>query len=120
MSYGGVLELGCVTFKGGSEFCVVPVLNSLVLGGQNIVGVLFRQYFLGLERLDRCVVVVLVDVFIHGGGDLLVLLWANVLLSDGRAKILVDGSFVPSVLRQERFGGLLCFLHDGDDLLVRE
>lgn len=112
MSHSSVLELGCVPFEGGSELCLVSVLDSLVLGGQDIVGVLFRQSFLGLERLDRGVMVVLMKVLIHDGGNLLVLVWANVLFSDGWAKILVDSGFVSSVLGQERFGGLLYFVHD--------
>lgn len=116
MGHSSVLEPGCVSLKGSSKFCLVSVLDSLVLGGQDIMGVLFRESFLGLERLDRGVMVVLMKVLVHDGDNLLVLVWANVLFSHGRAKILVDGGFVSSVLGQERFGGLLCFLHDGDDL----
>jgi hypothetical protein len=73
---------------------VVAVLDVSVLSSSHVVGVLFREDFLVLNWLHRCVVVVLVDLAINGFGNVLMLSASYVLIGDG----WVDGLNVISDL----------------------
>ena len=58
---GGVLELGSLTFESLASFMIVAVVALLVDNILHLVMVLLGENFLMLDRLDRGVVMVLVN-----------------------------------------------------------
>lgn len=78
------------------------------------------QSLVVLDRLDASLVVILVDLLVHGGGDVLMLMRVDVLLGDGAPDVLVNAGLVLAVLGQEAGSGLLGFLHcDGCRVVVK-
>jgi hypothetical protein len=65
------------------------------------------------DRLNRCVVVMLMDLLIESSGDLFVLVWEDSFLHDMSSDVLINTSFVFSIIGKEARNGRLCFLHCG-------
>lgn len=72
----------------------------------------YIQLLLVLDGLKDCLVVVLVNLLVDGGGHLLVALRADMLLSDGGTLVLVDSGLVLVVMGHEARDGLLSLVHD--------
>jgi hypothetical protein len=136
VSGAGVTVLGGVALEVLRGVGIAAMLEGLVLYRHHILGVLLRagggmldrgtdmlegtkarrvdlQNLLGCDGLYTGLVVLLVDVLVDGGGDILVFVRADVLLGSGTANVLVDGGFVLSVTGKEFSGGLLGALHCG-------
>lgn len=64
-----------------------------------------------MHRLDRGVVVILVDLLVDGSGNLLVLLRLDGLVRHSRSNGFVDGCVVVTSLTHEVGNGGLGFLH---------
>lgn len=85
-----VAELGSLQLQALSNLPVVAMLKGAMLNGSKVVVVLLWED-LGIgDGLDGGVVVVLVDLLVNGGGDLLVTLTVDCLVSDGWSNTLVD------------------------------
>lgn len=63
------------------------------------------------DGLDSGMVMVLVNLLIDGSGHILMLVRHDVLLGGSSSNILLDGSLVLSIVREERGNGVLSFLH---------
>jgi len=108
---GLVLELSSLLFETGSYVTVVAVVVFTVLDWCKVVGVLLWQDLAVLDRLDGCVVVILVDLFVNGGLDVLVSCSSNGLVLDSWGNTLVNGGVVVTGLGHEAADCLLCFVH---------
>ena len=54
---------------------------------------------------------VLVNLLVYGGRDILMLVRPDVLVDDGRADIFVNNGLMLAAVGNERVHGLLCFVH---------
>jgi len=89
-----VLELGSLRCEAGLDILGAAVLKVLVLDTDEVVGVdLWCDLTVG-DGLDGGVEVVLVNLLIDGGRDLLVLGGRDGLVDDSRGDGLVDGRVV--------------------------
>jgi len=104
-----VLKLGSLYGKTRLDILGVAVLEVAVLDGNQVVLVLLREDLTVKDRLDRSVVVVLVDLLVDGSDDLLVSLWGYGLVDDSRGNLLVDGGVVVTRLGHELLDGAVCF-----------
>lgn len=77
---------------------VVVVFVGAVLDWDHVVVVLLRELCLVVDRLDRGVVVVLVNFLVDRRLDVLMFSAVDGLVSDGRGNLLVDGGVVMSRL----------------------
>lgn len=69
------------------------------------------QSLLVSNRLNSCMMVLLMNLLVKSSGHSLMLMRHNMLLSDVRLNIFVDSGSVLSVVGKEARNGLLCFLH---------
>jgi len=100
--------LGCETLL---NLLRAVVLELTVLDGNNVVVVLLRE-LLGIEhRLHRGVVVILVNLLVDGGLNLLVLHTVDGLVGYGRGDLLVDGGVMVTSLGHEVLNGSLGGVH---------
>lgn len=81
------------------DLILVVVLVRAVLDRHHVVVVLLRELSLVADRLDRGVVVVLVNLLVNGGLDVLVLGTVDGLVGHGRGNLLVNGGVVVARLR---------------------
>jgi len=89
-----IAELSSLSSETLGDLTVVAVLELTVLNGTKVVVVLLWEDFTILDRLDRGVVVVLVNLLIESSLDILVTLTVDGLVSDCRCNLLVDGGVV--------------------------
>jgi len=106
-----ILELGLLSGEALFDVRVVSVLELTVLYTSNLIGVLFWEDFAILDRLERCVVVILVNLAINCLGDILVTGVVYMFVLNGRIYSLVDCGIVLSILRKEVSNCGLCFVH---------
>ena len=85
------LELTGLLLETGLDGGGVTVTVLAVLDRGHVVDVLLREDFLVLHRLDRGVVVVLVNLTVDGGLHILVTGLHDLLLHDGGSDLLVHG-----------------------------
>ena len=90
----GVLELETLLFETSLDGGIVTVVLLALLDGGHLVNVFLRENFTVLDRLDRGVVVILVDLTVDGGGGLLMTVLGDVLLDYGRGDLLVHGGVI--------------------------
>lgn len=99
----GVLTLNALRFvpvtsllgrKLTLHLIVVVVFVGAVLNRDHVVVVLLRELCLVVDRLDRGVVVVLVNLLVDRRLHVLVFSAVDGLVSDGRGNLLVDGGVV--------------------------
>ena len=93
-----ILELGSLTCETGLDLSSVAVLESAVLNSYEVVGVLLGKDLTVGDRLDRGVVVILVDLLVNGSGDLLVLGRPDGLVKNSGCDALVNGGVVVTSL----------------------
>ena len=84
------LELGSFLFETRLDSVRVAVLVVTLLNADHVVRVLLGKHLAILDRLDRGVVVVLMDLTVNGGLGLLMTLLNNVLVHGSRSNLLVD------------------------------
>ena len=84
------LELGGFLFETSLDRLRVAMLVVTLLDADNIVGVLLRKYLAILHRLDRGVIMVLMNLTVNGGLGLLMTFLDNALIDDSRSNFLVD------------------------------
>jgi len=109
-----VLVLGLLQPQLLGNLLVVAVLEVAVLDGGKVVVVHLWLDLLVEDWLDRGVVVVLVNLFVDSGLNILVLDKVVSLLSDGWSDLLVDGGVVVAGLAEERLNCALCGIHCDD------
>lgn len=97
-----VTELLLLGRKTGLDLLGIVVLELAVLDRDDVVVVLLGENLTVGHRLDRGVVVVLVDLFVDGGHDLLVLLAGDGLVDNGRGDLLVDSGVMVTRLGPAR------------------
>ena len=107
---GGVLKLSSFSLQSLANFMVVAVVEFLVDDRLHLVMMLLREDFLMLDRLDCCVVVVLVDLTVDGLGELLMAGGLDVLVRDSCGDALGDIGGMASLASEACDCGL-CFLH---------
>lgn len=93
-----ILELSSLTSETCLDLSSVAVLESAVLNGDEVVGVLLRKDLTVGNGLDGGVVVVLVNLLVDGSGDLLVLGRSDGLVKNSGCNALVDGGIVVTSL----------------------
>lgn len=93
-----ILELGSLASETVLNLPLITVLVGAVLNSDQVVGVLLGEDLAVGHGLDRGVVVVLVDFFVDGSDDLLVLSAVDGLVQDSRGDGLVDGGVMVSGL----------------------
>jgi len=111
LTYGLVLELSS---RGGDLLLgvlVVTVIVSAVLYRDQVVVVLFWKNFLMLDRLDRCVIVILVNLLVDSDLSLLPALLVDSLVCDMGSDRLVYRGIVVTTFGHEVGNGCLCFIH---------
>lgn len=92
-----ILVLGSFLGEARLDAVGVIVLKGAVLDRDEVVVVLLRQSLLVKHGLDRGVVVVLVDLLVHGRRQVLVMSLSDRFVRDGGGDLLVDGRvMVPS------------------------
>jgi len=108
---GLVLKFGRLLREVTLVLLLVVVLEFAVLDGDDLVVVLLRQDLLMCDGLDGGVVVVLVDLAVESGGNVLVLGLVDGLVGHGGGDGLVDGGVVVARLVQEGLDLFLCGVH---------
>jgi len=86
-----ILELSSLTCETCLDLSSVTVVKLAALYSDEVVCVLLREDLTVGDGLDGGVVVVLVNLFVDGSQDLLVLGLVDGLVEDGRCNTLVDG-----------------------------
>ena len=100
----GVLELQTLFLKTSLNSVGVTVLNFTLLNSAHSVRVLFRENLPIFDRLDGCVVMVLVHLAVNCGLSLLVTLLDDLLIHNGGGDFLVDcGVMVTSLVPEEEW-----------------
>lgn len=92
-----VLELRCFRFESLGNVIIISMLDVAVLDAPYLVGVRLGKHLLVLDGLDGGMVVVLVNFAVHGGGDIFVAGWGDILMLNGRVDGLVDSGVVLSI-----------------------
>lgn len=87
---GAVVEMGTLLLQAVCNGSVLAVVMLMMLSGCMTMFVVFRQDLPILHRLDRGVVVILVDLMINSLLDLLVVLLGHSLMGDGWSHGFVD------------------------------
>jgi len=94
LSAACVLELGLVSNQCALGAFMVAVVELAVLNSADLGLVCLWEYLTVLNWLDSAVVVILVNLLVNGGVDLLMPVRLNSLLCDGWGYCLVDSSVV--------------------------
>ena len=84
------LELGGFLFETSLNSLRVAVLVVTLLNADHVVRMLLRKHLAIFDRLNRGVIVILMDLTVNGGLGLLMTLLDNVLIHDSRSNFLVD------------------------------
>lgn len=95
-------ELSGLALQASLHLLFAPVLESAVLDSEQVVGVLLGKNLAVEDRLDRGVVVVLVNLLVHGGLNLLVTGGLDGLVGHGGSNLLVDGGVMMTSLGPEK------------------
>ena len=90
----GALELSGLLLETTVDVLVATVDILTVLDGKDVLLVLLGQDLPVLDRLNGCVVVILVNFLVDDRNDLLALLPFYSLLYNGRVDLFVDGSIM--------------------------
>jgi len=107
----GVLELGLFGCETLLDVLIIAVLQIASLDTCHLVGVLLWKNLTIFDRLNGGVVVVLVDLSVNSGGNILVLSACDILLSDSWVDGLVDSGIMLSILVEEASNCCLCLVH---------
>lgn len=91
---GCVLELGLLGLEALVNFMVIAVFVLAVLDGDGVVVVLLWQSLFVMDGLDGGVVVILVDLLIHRGGDILMTVGFDSLVGNMRVHFLMHRGVV--------------------------
>lgn len=70
-----------------------------------------EQNFFSVNRLNCCMVVVLMGLFLHGGPYVFLLLWPNMFAGDGLSSFFIHSGVMSVVLGNEVSNGFLDFIH---------
>lgn len=108
--YNGPLipELSSFGLESFFDIALIAVAHFSVLHSSNVVGVLLGQNFPVSDWHDGRVVVVLVDLLVHGSDDILMASWLHSLVGHCRVDILVYGCVMVPGLVEETADGCLC------------
>lgn len=106
-----VTELSLLGCKLGLDLLGLIMLEAAVLHGDNVVVVLLGKNLAVLDWLHAGVVVVLVNLLVDCGDNLLTLLTLDGLVNHSGSDLLVDGGVVMAGLGHEVFDGCLCGIH---------
>lgn len=93
-----ILELSSLAGEAGLDLSSVSVLESAVLNSDEVVGVLLGKDLTVGDGLYGGVVVVLVNLLVDGGSDLLVLSRSDGLVENSGCDALVDSGVVVTSL----------------------
>ena len=93
-----ILELSSLAGETCFDLSSVTVVKLAALYSDEVVCVLLRKDLTVGDGLDRGVVVVLVNLFVDGSEDLLVLGLVDGLVEDGRCDTLMDGGVMVTSL----------------------
>jgi len=107
----GVSIFSSFSVECSSSVLLIAVVKSLVLYWNEVVVVLLGKSLLVSNRLDSCMMVLLVNLLVEGCCNLFMFMRHDMLLSDVGLNIFVDSGSVLSIVRKEARNGLLCFLH---------
>jgi hypothetical protein len=107
----GVSIFSSFSVECSSSVLLIAVVKSLVLYWNEVVVVLLGKSLLVSNRLDSCMVVLLVNLLVEGCCNLFMFMRHDMLLSDVGLNIFVDSGSVLSIVGKEARNGLLCFLH---------
>ena len=92
------LELSSFLLKTGLDSLGIAVLVVTLLNRDDIVLMLFRENFTVVHRLDRGMVMVLVNLTVDGSGSLFVTLLDDSLVHNCRSNFLVNGGVMVTSL----------------------
>lgn len=109
--FSGVLEAGRLLCQMLPVAVCVIMLKGTVLDAGDVVVVLLGEHVGILDGLDRGVVVVLVDLLVHGRGNAILLIADDRLICDGGCYTLMDGGIMLAILADEALDCFLCGLH---------
>jgi hypothetical protein len=98
-----VLEPALVFSEGSLGVIMITVIKFSVLHGANVGSVFLGQNLLVLNRLDGAMVVVLMNLLVDGGVDLLVLVRLDCFVLYGWGYFLVDSSVMVAGIGSEIF-----------------
>jgi len=107
----GVLELSAFSLETLLYVVIVAVVDLTVLDASEVVRMLLWEDLLVLYRLDGSVVVVLVDLTVDSGLDVLMVGLGYVLVLDSGVDGLMNSGGVFSVLGKETGNCCLGFIH---------
>jgi hypothetical protein len=107
----GILELSLLGSQSLLGVGVRTVLDVTVLYAGHLVGVLLGKNLAVSDRLDRGMIVVLVNLAVDSGSLIFMLCFGDVLVLNGSVDGLVHGSVMLSVLVQEVANCFLCLVH---------
>jgi len=93
-----ILELSSLASETSLDLSSVTVLESAVLDSDEVVSVLLGKNLTIGDGLDGSVVVILVNLLVNGGGDLLVLGRSDGLVENSRCDALMNSGVVVTSL----------------------
>jgi len=108
------LELSGLSLEALLDVIVIAVLHFAGLDTGHLMGVLLWENLAILDRLHRCVVVILMDLAVNCSANVLLLSLGDVLVGDSWVYSLVNGGVVLSIFVKERSNCCLSFLHIDD------
>jgi hypothetical protein len=114
--YASIVELGTLFLKTTADGSIITMVDVTLLHSGHDMLVLFRKHLLVVHRLDGGVVVVLVDLTVNGGLDLIVTGSLDSLLGNGRVDDLVDGGILVTGLVHEFADGCFGLIHCDDEV----
>ena len=99
------MELSSFLFDTSLDLARITMVVFTVLDGNHVVRVLLGQNLAVLDRLDGCVVVILVNFTVNGSGGFLMTVFGDIFVHDGGGHFLVDSrvvvaSLVPAKVNQ--------------------
>ena len=100
-----VLELSSFLFDTCLDLGRITMVMFTVLNGNHVVRMLLGQNLTVLDRLDGCVIVILMNFTVNGRGGFLMTVFGDVFIHDSGSNFLVDGGvmvtrFVPGKVNQ--------------------
>lgn len=97
-----ILKLCTLLLETCSDGLIITMTELPMLDGDDVVLVLFREYFAVFDWLDRGMVVVLVHLTVNGGLSFFMANLCDFLVHNGRCHFLVDsGVMVTSLVPSE-------------------
>lgn len=117
--YSLVMELTSLLLETSADSGVIAMIDLAGLSGSDSVGVLLGKNFTVFDGLDRCVVVVLVDLLVDGCLVFLDPGLVHGLLHYGGSDFLMDGCVLVTRFVQHIADGCLSFIHcEGCDIVL--